>query len=107
MALPNIAHLSASELQSLIAAARRAMKRQRRETRAAVRELRAKAKKLGLDLVHAVTRAKPVRKRAKRKASAKYRNPKDASQQWSGVGRAPKWAASYRKSGQLSKLLIK
>ncbi len=37
---------------------------------------------------------------AKPKAPAKYRNPDDASQTWSGRGRRPAWIAAAQKKGK-------
>lgn len=43
------------------------------------------------------------------KVPAKYQHPKDASLQWTGRGRQPKWVAEYLKGGKkkLDSLLIK
>lgn len=47
-------------------------------------------------------------KGSKTKAKAKFKNPADQSQTWSGRGIQPKWVKEYIKSGKtLDSLLIK
>lgn len=40
------------------------------------------------------------------KVAPKYRNPADASQTWTGRGKAPVWAQALRNAGQLDSALI-
>ena len=54
----------------------------------ALKEIQAVAKKHGLSIDEIVT-GKP--KARKTKAAAKYRNPENPSQEWSGRGRQPAW----------------
>ena len=60
------------------------------------------------------TRRKPIKTAkkpaatAKRTIKAKYRNPKDASQTWAGVGKRPSWLNEAIKGGaDLNSFLIK
>lgn len=41
------------------------------------------------------------------KVPAKYRNPEDRTQTWTGRGRMPLWAAELAEAGTLEKALIK
>ena len=52
-------------------------------------ELEAKAKELGVSLAE-ILGSKPE-KGAKAAVSAKYRNPKNPEETWSGRGRKPRW----------------
>lgn len=53
-------------------------------------------------------RAKKVPTKVKTKVAAKYRNPADASQVWTGRGRQPLWVAAALSAGQsMDSLLIK
>lgn len=44
---------------------------------------------------------------AGKKVPPKYRNPADASQTWTGRGKAPIWAAALKTAGTLDSALIK
>lgn len=66
----------------------------------ALAELEAKAREMGYSL------SELTGKRAKKApAPAKYRNPKDAAQTWSGRGRQPEWFKSAIKSGTAAEAL--
>lgn len=67
-----------------------------RKKRAALAELEEKARELGFSLAE-LTGATAPRKRAP--ASAKYANPADKSDTWSGRGRKPRWFADALASG--------
>lgn len=68
-----------------------------RTKRHALAELEEKARALGFSLSE-LTGAAKTRKRAP--AVAKYANPSDASDTWSGRGRKPRWFADALKSGK-------
>lgn len=59
-----------------------------RQKQKALAELEAKAKEMGFTLSE-LTGGKPAKTRAA--GPAKYRNPADASQTWTGKGRRPVW----------------
>lgn len=60
-----------------------------------------------LEIAEAFKRANPP-KRVPRSLPKKYQNPSDASQQWSGKGRAPFWFTSHiDNGGKREDLLIK
>lgn len=68
-----------------------------RTKRNALAELEEKARALGFSLAE-LTGAAKTRKRAP--AVAKYANPADAADTWSGRGRKPRWFADALKSGK-------
>lgn len=85
----DLAKMSLEDLKSLAKDVERAIgdfqKRQRSE---ALKEIQAVAKKHGLSMDEIVG-GKSKTKKAK--AAAKYRNPKNPDQEWSGRGRQPVW----------------
>lgn len=68
-----------------------------RTKRQALAELEEKARALGFSLAE-LTGAPKTRKRAP--AVAKYANPADASDTWSGRGRKPRWFAQALQAGK-------
>lgn len=75
-----------------------------RKKREALAELEEKARTLGFTLNELVAAA-PARKR--KPARAKYANPANAAETWTGRGRKPRWAEAALKSGKsLDDLLI-
>ena len=68
-----------------------------RNKRHALAELEEKARALGFTLAE-LTGAAKTRKRAP--AVAKYANPTDSSDTWSGRGRKPRWFADALKTGK-------
>lgn len=68
-----------------------------RKKKEALAELEEKARELGFSLSELTGTSAP-RKRAP--ASAKYANPADASDTWSGRGRKPRWFDAAIKSGK-------
>ena len=90
--------LSLKELKALQSQVAKAIAefddRKKNEARA---ELEAKARELGFTLAE-LTGAAPARKRAP--AVAKYRNPANAADTWSGRGRKPRWFSDAMKAGK-------
>jgi DNA-binding protein H-NS len=68
-----------------------------RKKKQALAELEEKAREFGFSLAE-LTGAVVTRKRAP--ATAKYANPADASDTWSGRGRKPRWFDAALKSGK-------
>lgn len=83
------------ELQSRIA--KEIASFEARKKKEALAELEDKAKALGFTLAE-LTGAAAVRKRAP--AAAKYANPADASDTWSGRGRKPRWFVAALTAGK-------
>ena len=76
----------------------------KRKKQEAIAALEAKAKSLGFDLNELVGEAG---KRKRKPAKAKYVNPANKSETWTGRGRKPRWAEAALKSGKsLEDLLI-
>ncbi|MFQ6547381.1 H-NS family nucleoid-associated regulatory protein [Aestuariibius sp. 2305UL40-4] len=76
-----------------------------------LKEARDKAAKIaaehGFTLDELTGKASGRKGRQTSKAPAKYRNPKDPTQTWSGRGRRPKWIVDAEAKGQsLDKFLI-
>ena len=69
----------------------------------ALKEVQAVAKKHGLSVGDLVGGKGKGKKKAA--APAKYRNPADANQTWSGRGRQPAWYKAAVKSGKSQKSL--
>lgn len=85
----NLNALSLKELKELQSQVSRAIATfEDRKKKAALAELEEKARQMGFSLAE-LTGAPGVRKRAP--ASAKYANPANASDTWSGRGRKPRW----------------
>jgi len=68
-----------------------------RKKKEALVELEEKAREMGFSLAE-LTGAAVTRKRAP--ATAKYANPANASETWSGRGRKPRWFEAAMKSGK-------
>ena len=83
------------ELQSLVAKAIGSF--EDRKKKDAIAALEDHARELGFSWAE-LTGAQSVRKRAP--AAAKYANPADASDTWSGRGRKPRWFAAALAAGR-------
>jgi DNA-binding protein H-NS len=98
MASININELSLKELKDLQQQVARAISSyEDRKKREALAELEEKARALGFSLAE-LTGGSAPRKRAP--ASAKYANPANPSDTWSGRGRKPRWFDAALKSGK-------
>jgi len=94
-----------AELRVIVEQAEAEIKRRSKAERAEfMTEVKRMAKERGIDpadLLGAGTGAN-----GKPKPPAKYANPSDPSQTWSGRGRAPAWAAGYKARGELAAIAI-
>lgn len=96
---PQLNELSETQLQEMIEGARRAL-RDRQDSRR--KDVYAQIKKLAAsvgvtaEIIEAGDKAKPVRTG---KVAAKYRNPADPSQTWTGRGMKPVWLRELINSG--------
>ncbi|MFT7059093.1 MAG: DNA-binding protein H-NS [Pseudorhodobacter sp.] len=89
--------LSLKELRDLQAHVTKAISSfEDRRKKLALSELEEKAKELGFSLSE-LTGAVKTRKRSP--AVAKYANPADAAETWSGRGRKPRWFAAALSAG--------
>ena len=100
--------LSLRELDSLLIAAelRKSLLSKRRPVAVVRRELIALAMSLGYAIEELINvRAdsavgKPAKRRKRVRVAAKYRDPENKRQTWSGRGRMPRWLADRTKRGQ-------
>ena len=72
---------------------------EKQDLRAKMESLAAKSGFTLADVLETKSGAGSSRRKAS-KVAAKYRNPKDASQTWTGRGRKPNWLAAALKKGQ-------
>ncbi len=92
-------NLSETELQAVINQAEKALKdkksKKRKDVIAQIKDL---AVSIGVTVD--IQNADVKRRRKGKKVAAKYRNPNDESQTWSGRGVAPKWMQALLESGR-------
>lgn len=94
----NLNEMTLKELKDLQAQVAKATSSfEDRKKRAAIAELEEVARNNGFSLAE-LTGAAVVRKRAP--ATAKYANPADKSDTWSGRGRKPRWYEAALKQGK-------
>ena len=99
----DLSSLSLSELRTLHDDIKKQMKKREHDDLSKAREqILAIAQSVGVsvkDLVGTGIRAKTGT------VAVRYRNPDDASQQWTGRGRQPKWVKEWTDSGKSRDLL--
>lgn len=96
----DIDSLSLKELKDLRARIDRAIETfETRRKREAAEELEAKARELGFTLKDLVDMGNP-RKRVAAAAAAKYANPENPADTWSGRGRKPRWFLEATAAGR-------
>ncbi|MFA3919332.1 H-NS histone family protein [Ruegeria hyattellae] len=66
----------------------------------ALKEIHKVAKSHGVTLEEIIAHFSGPKKKAKAKVAAKYRNPDDPKQTWSGRGRKPNWVNDAIKAGK-------
>jgi DNA-binding protein H-NS len=99
MRKPNIDKMSYAELLELRDHVQEGIAQRRTEEQAALREkMEELAAEAGFDLDDIVAKRKVGGKRGK--VAPKYRNPKDATQTWTGRGRQPLWLVAELKRGK-------
>jgi DNA-binding protein H-NS len=92
--------LSEVELQAVIENAEKALKeRQSSKRKEVIVQIKELAASIGATVdIHEAD--KKSEKKSGGKVAARYRNPADASQTWSGRGLAPKWMQALTASGR-------
>jgi DNA-binding protein H-NS len=99
----DLSNLSAADLRNLQEQIKRELKKRESQEQAEAREkIFAIAQSVGVplkDLIGAGVRAKTGT------VAPRYRNPADASQQWTGRGRQPKWVKDWVDAGKAIDLL--
>ena len=102
MQLNNLNLKELKDLQSKVAKAIVTFEERKRQE--AISFLEEKARDFGFNLNELVT-STPVKKR--KPAKAKYANPQNSAETWTGRGRKPRWVEAALKSGKsLDDLLI-
>lgn len=95
----NLNSLSLKELRDLQSQVVKAIASfEDRKKREALAELEEKARAMGFSLAELTGAQVPARKRAA--AVAKYANPENPAETWSGRGRKPRWFDAAMKSGK-------
>ena len=104
MATPKIDNLTYGDLLKLEERLKSAIAaRKTQDAKVTKEELRAMAAKAGFDLEELFGKRGPK----KGKGIAKYRNPKDPAQTWTGRGRKPNWLIdAVKKGGKLDSYAI-
>ena len=102
MAKIDLAGYTLSELKGLQHDVERAIKeRQRQDVQKAREQILAIAKNAGVSVEELLGNAATKTKKANgKKVEAKYQNPKDTSQTWTGRGRQPRWMAEAIANGK-------
>ena len=92
-------NLSESEIQSLIDNAAKALKdRQTNKRKEIIAQIKELAASIGVTVEISEGEKKSERKSSK--VAARYRNPNNAAQTWTGRGLAPKWMQELLASGR-------
>src|SRR5262245_53732784 len=101
MARSDVDSMSYAELTKMEAQIQRLKVQKQGEERAAMRQkLIDEAKKHGFDINDLFGRG---RGRSKGKVAAKYRDPKNPENTWTGRGRTPRWLTAATKGGKAKK----
>ena len=96
----NLDSLSLKELKDLHAQVARAISSyEERKKMEALAELEEKAREMGFSLAE-LTGVSVVKSRKRAPAKAKYANPENSSDIWSGRGRRPRWFEAALKAGK-------
>jgi DNA-binding protein H-NS len=94
----DLSNMSAAELRNLLEQAKRELKkRETQDLQKAKEEIFAIAQRVGLPLKELIA-TNPRGKGGT--VAARYRNPSDNSQQWTGRGRQPKWVKDWLDAGK-------
>jgi DNA-binding protein H-NS len=94
----DLSNLSAADLRNLLEQAKRELKkRETQDLQKAKDEIFAIAQRVGLPLKELIA-TNPRGKGGT--VAARFRNPDDAAQQWTGRGRQPKWVKDWVDSGK-------
>lgn len=96
----DLSGLSVKDLYALQEQVKQALKeREHQEQNKAREQILAIAQNAGISLKDLLGNAR-VKSGAVKKVAVRYRNPNDASLQWTGRGRQPKWVQEWLASGK-------
>lgn len=97
----DLKQMKASELKALAKDIEENLVRAEKEALSkALKEVHDVAKSHGLTLEDVIAHFSGSKKKAKTKAVAKYRNPENPTQTWSGRGRKPNWVNEALQNGK-------
>jgi DNA-binding protein H-NS len=96
----DLSNMSSAELRDLQEKVKRELKQRESQDLAKAREqILAIAQSVGVPLKDLVAAA-PAGRAKTGSVAPRYRNPADASQQWTGRGRQPKWVKEWLEAGK-------
>jgi DNA-binding protein H-NS len=93
----DLSKLDTKELDELIA---KAKNQKTRIKRSRIADVRKKLRKMAKDEGYTIDELFGGKTASKGKAAAKYRNPDNAKESWSGRGRKPRWFEAALKAGK-------
>ena len=99
----DLSNMSSADLRNLQEQVKRELKQRESQDLAAAREkIFAIAESVGVPLKDLIGAGGPAARGGKKTGSVapRYRNPADASQQWTGRGRQPKWVKEWLDAGK-------
>ena len=97
----DISGLNAAELKELaVKIEKRAVEVEKETLQTALKEMRAIANKLGVAFEDVIALHSGKGKNAATKSAAKYANPDDPAQTWTGRGRKPAWVKTALEAGK-------
>jgi DNA-binding protein H-NS len=97
----DLSNMSSAELRDLQEKVKRELKQRESQDLAKAREqIMAIAHSVGVPLKDLVAGAGPGTRAKTGSVAPRYRNPADASQQWTGRGRQPKWVKEWLEAGK-------
>jgi DNA-binding protein H-NS len=104
--LMDISNLSVAELKRLLVQIPKEIERRQKEERVKVlKEIESIAAERGFALDELIGGERPKKERAP--VAAKYRDPSNPEQTWTGRGRQPRWVAEFlQKGGSLTQLQV-
>lgn len=96
----DISQFTVTQLKSLLEMIPGEIKRREKEDKTRIRkELEALAAKSGYSLDELLGEASEKARKVSKPVAVKYRHPADATLQWTGRGRKPKWIEEYLATG--------
>jgi DNA-binding protein H-NS len=97
----DLSNMSSAELRDLQEKVKRELKQRESQDLAKAREqIMAIAQSVGVPLKDLVAGSGPGTRAKTGSVAPRYRNPADASQQWTGRGRQPKWVKEWIEAGK-------
>lgn len=103
----DISTLSVADLKSLLEKIPAEIKSREKAEKARIRkELEELAAKSGYSLDELLGEAAGKVAKVKKTVAVKYRHPSDASLEWTGRGRQPKWFVEFLQKGTLDQLAV-